>query len=326
MVSWEGNQPFRFYNLLSAQQSFLNEVLAGLAKSRKQIPAKFFYDRRGCELFGAICELPEYYLTPTETAMMQQFSAEMVQLLGGGCLLIEFGSGASHKTRILLEHLRPPAYMPIDIACEQLRASSRELAQAFPGMQVVAVCADYSEPISLPEFVVPELKRKVMYFSGSTIGNFTQAETVVFLKRSLLVVGPGGAMLVGVDLKKPRAQLDSAYNDSRGVTAEFNLNLLARINRELKGDFRLENFRHRAFYNEKEGRIEMHLESLVAQQATIQGRRFDFGAGETIHTENSYKYSVGEFQQLARQAGFEPLRAWTDAQHLFSVHYLSVGS
>lgn len=319
------DRPVRFYNLLSAQQSFLNEVLSGLARSPKQIPAKFFYDRRGCELFQAICELPEYYLTPTETAMMQQFAAEMVRHLGSGCLVIEYGSGTGRKTRILLEHLRPPAYMPIDIACEQLRASSRELAQAFPGMQVVAVCADYSEPIALPEFVVPGLKRKAIYFSGSTIGNFTQAETVVFLKRALQVVGPGGAMLVGVDLKKPRAQLDAAYNDSRGVTAEFNLNLLARINRELKGDFRPENFRHRAFYNAKEGRIEMHLESLIAQQVTIQGRRFDFSAGEMVHTENSYKYSVSEFQQLARQAGFEPLRAWTDARQLFSVHYLSVG-
>jgi dimethylhistidine N-methyltransferase len=322
-MSSDGDQPVRFYNLLSAQQSFLNEVLTGLAKPQKQIPAKFFYDRRGCELFDAICELPEYYLTRTETAMMLQFAAEMAQLLGAGCLLVEYGSGASRKTRILLEHLLPPAYMPIDIACEQLRASSQELAQAFPGMQMVAVCADYSEPIVLPECSVRGLKRKAIYFSGSTIGNFTQAETVVFLKRALQVVGPGGAMLVGVDLKKPRAQLDAAYNDSRGVTAEFNLNLLARINRELKGDFRLENFRHRAFYNTKEGRIEMHLESLIAQQVTVQGRRFDFSAGEMIHTENSYKYSVSEFQQLARQAGFEPPRAWTDAQQLFSVHYLS---
>ena len=317
------DRPVRFYNFLSSQQSFLNEVLAGLTKPQKQIPAKFFYDGRGCELFGAICELPEYYLTRTETAMMQRFAAEMAQLLGAGCLLVEYGSGASRKTRILLEHLLPPVYIPIDIACEQLRASSRDLAQAFPGMQVVAVCADYSEPIVLPECSVTGLKRKAIYFSGSTIGNFTQAETVVFLKRALQLVGPGGAMLVGVDLKKPQAQLDAAYNDSRGVTAEFNLNLLARINRELKGDFRLENFRHRAFYNAKEGRIEMHLESLIAQSVTVQGRRFDFSAGETIHTENSYKYSVSEFQQLARQAGFEPLRAWTDAQQLFSVHYLS---
>ena len=322
-MSLDGDLSVRFYNLLSAQQSFLNEVLAGLAKPQKQIPAKFFYDGRGCELFDAICELPEYYLTRTETAMMQRFAAEMAQLLGAGCLLVEYGSGASRKTRILLEHLLPPAYMPIDIACEQLRASSRELAQVFPGMQVVAVCADYSEPIALPECSVPGLKCKAIYFSGSTIGNFTQAETVVFLKRALQLVGPGGAMLVGVDMKKPQAQLGAAYNDSRGVTAEFNLNLLARINRELKGDFRLENFRHRAFYNAKEGRIEMHLESLIAQQVTVQGRRFDFSAGETIHTENSYKYSVSEFQQLARQAGFEPLRAWTDTQQLFSVHYLS---
>lgn len=318
--------PVRFYHLLAAQQSLLKEVLAGLAKPQKQIPAKFFYDRRGCELFDAICGLPEYYLTPTETAMMQQFAAEMAQLLGAGCLLIEYGSGTGRKTRILLERLHPPVYMPIDIACEQLRASSRELALAFPGMQVIAVCADYSEPIALPECFVPGLKRRAIYFPGSTIGNFTKEETVVFLRRALRVVGPGGAMLVGVDSKKPTAQLDAAYNDSRGITAEFNLNLLTRINRELKGDFRLENFRHRAFYNSGEGRIEMHLESLVAQQVVIQGRRFGFSAGETIHTENSYKYSVDEFQQLARQAGFEPLRAWTDAQQLFSVHYLNASS
>ena len=318
--------PVRFYHLLPAQQSFRDEVLVGLAKPQKQIPAKFFYDSRGCELFDAICELPEYYLTPTETAMMQQSAAEMAQLLGRGCLLIEYGSGTSRKTRILLERLHPPAYMPIDIACEQLRASSRDLAQAFPGMQVIAVCADYSEPIELPACVLPGLKRRVIYFPGSTIGNFTKAETVVFLRRALRVVGPGGAMLVGVDLKKPQARLDAAYNDSRGVTAEFNLNLLARINRELKGDFRLENFRHRAFYNAGEGRIEMHLESLVAQHVAIQGRSFGFSAGETIHTENSYKYSLDEFQQLARQAGFEPSCAWTDAQQLFSVHYLNASA
>jgi dimethylhistidine N-methyltransferase len=324
-MSSDGDQPVRLYNLLSEQQSFLNEVLTGLAKPQKQIPAKYFYDRRGCELFSAICELPEYYLTRTETAMMREFAVEMAQLLGGGCLLIEYGSGASRKTRMLLEHLRPPAYMPIDIACEQLHTSSLELAQTFPGMQIIAVCADYSEPVALPEYIVPGLKRKAIYFSGSTIGNFTKAETVIFLKHSSQVMGPRGAMLVGVDLKKPHAQIEAAYNDSKGITAEFNLNLLTRINRELNGDFRLENFRHRAFYNAQEGRIEMHLESLIAQQVAIQGKRFDFSAGETIHTENSYKYSVGEFQQLARQAGLEPLLAWTDAEYLFSVHYLALG-
>ena len=325
-MSSDGDQRVRIYNLLSAQQSFLNEVLAGLAKAQKQIPAKYFYDRRGCELFSAICDLPEYYLTRTETVMMQLFAPEMAKLLGDGCLLIEFGSGTSRKTRILLECLQPLAYMPVDIACEQLRTSSLELTREFPGMQIIAVCADYSEAFPLPECNVPGLKRKAIYFSGSTIGNFTKAETIVFLKRALQVVGPQGGMLVGVDLKKPQAQLDAAYNDSGGITAEFNLNLLARINRELKGDFRLETFRHRAFYNSQEGRIEMHLESLIAQQVMIRGRRFDFKAGETIHTENSYKYSLDEFQLLARQAGFEPLRAWTDEQHLFSVHYLSAGA
>jgi len=324
-MSPDGAQPVRFYNLPSAPQDFLDAVLAGLAKRQKQIPAKYFYDRRGCELFAAICELREYYLTRTEIAMMRQFAAEMAKLLGEGCLLIEYGSGPSRKTRILLEHLRPPAYMPVDIACEQLRIGSLELAREFPGTQIIAVCADFSEPVVLPECSLPGLRRKVLYFSGSTIGNFTQAETVVFLKRALHVVSTRGGMLVGVDLKKPRAQLEAAYNDSQGVTAEFNLNLLARVNRELKGNFKLENFLHRAFYNPQEGRIEMHLESLTAQQVTVQGRSFDLGAGETIHTENSYKYSSDEFQELARQAGFEPQGVWTDEQQLFSVHYLSTG-
>ncbi|HUL41165.1 MAG TPA: L-histidine N(alpha)-methyltransferase [Burkholderiales bacterium] len=324
-MSSDGHPPVRFYDFPSARQNFLADVLAGLSKPQKQIPAKYFYDRRGCELFAAICELPEYYLTRTETAMMHLFAAQMAQLLGSGCQLIEYGSGASRKTRILLEHLRPPAYLPIDVACEELRASSRMLAREFPGMQIIAVCADFSEAVQLPDSSAPELKRKAIYFSGSTIGNFTKAETVILLKHAAQVVSAQGAMLVGVDLKKPQARLVAAYNDGKGVTAEFNLNLLARINRELNGNFRLEKFCHRAFYNAEEGRIEMHLESLTAQQVMIGGRCFDFRAGETIHTENSYKYSLREFQQLARQAGFDPLRAWTDEEHLFSVHYLCAG-
>jgi len=317
-----GDQRVRFHSLPSARQNFLHDILIGLARPQKQIPAKYFYDRRGCELFAAICELPEYYLTRTEIAIMRRFAAEMAQLLGEGCLLIEYGSGASHKTRLLLKHLRTPAYMAVDIACEQLRASSRELAREFPGMRIYAVCADYSNPVQLPEFRAPGVKRKAIYFTGSTIGNFTKPETIDFLKRAVQVVGPRGAMLVGVDTKKSRARLDAAYNDSKGVTAAFNLNLLARINRELKGNFRLENFRHRAFYNLQKGRIEMHLESATAQRVAIKDKSFDFRAGETIHTENSYKYSLAEFQQLARQAGFKPLRAWTDKQQLFSVHCL----
>ncbi|MGH8752059.1 MAG: L-histidine N(alpha)-methyltransferase [Burkholderiales bacterium] len=317
-------EALRFYSFLPAQKSFLEEILAGLARPQKYIPAKFFYDARGSELFDAICELPEYYLTRTETALMQAHAAEMARALGPACLLIEYGSGASRKTRLLLDHLAPLAYMPIDIAEEQLRASAQALAQSYPGMQVLAVCADYSQPLNLPASDAPGIRRKAVYFPGSTIGNFTPEEAVVFLRQARTAAGPGGAMLVGVDLKKPNAILHAAYNDAQGVTAQFNLNLLTRINRELGGDFNPEHFRHQAFHNETAGRIEMHLQSLRAQQVTIQGRRLVFRAGETIHTENSYKYSVAEFQDMARQAGFAPRRVWSDAQQYFAVHYLTV--
>jgi dimethylhistidine N-methyltransferase len=315
----------RFYSLLPAQKSFVQEILEGLSRPQKQIPAKFFYDARGCELFDAICELPEYYLTQVETTMMKRHAAEMAGRLGPGCLLIEYGSGASHKTRLLLDHLRPPAYMPIDIAGEQLLASARALAAAYPRMQVLAVNADYSQPIKLPGSHLAGIRRKAIYFPGSTIGNFTVEETKVFLQHVRNEVGDGGVMLVGVDLKKSKDVLHAAYNDASGVTAQFNLNLLVRINRELNADFDLRNFRHLAFYNEKAGRIEMHLESLAAQQVAIRDRRFVFSAGETIHTENSYKYAVAEFQDLAKEAGFVPDWVWTDAQQLFAVHYLSAG-
>lgn len=313
-----------FHDLQPETGAFLDDVLMGLARPQKELPAKYFYDSRGCELFEAICDLPEYYPTRTETAMMQRLAPEMAQCLGPGCALIEFGSGNSRKTRVLLEVLRPPVYLPIDIAGDQLRSSAESLAQAFPGLEVVAVCADYTRPLRLPSWASRETRRKVIYFPGSTIGNFTQAETPEFLRRALALVGTGGAMLVGVDLKKDAGVLNAAYNDSRGVTAEFNLNLLSRINRELGADFDLAKFRHYAFYNEREGRIEMHLVSLGGQRVAVAGRSFGFREGETIHTENSCKYSVAEFRDLAMQAGFRSAKTWTDPDQLFSVHYLEV--
>lgn len=314
-----------FFDLKPARDSFLDEVLVGLSKPQKQIPAKFFYDPRGCELFEAICELPEYYLTRAETALMRQYAAEMAQCLGPGCMLIEYGSGNSSKTRILLDALTPPVYMPIDIAGEQLRHSAFALTGVFPQMNIAAVCADYSRPLELPKcevFTARSVARKAVYFPGSTIGNFTPSETLDFLKGVVAMVGKGGAMLVGVDLKKSSAVLNAAYDDAQGVTAAFNLNLLAHINRELNGNFRLANFRHQAFYNEPAGRIEMHLLSLVAQRVTISGKVFEFRAGETIHTENSCKYSLDEFRDVAHAAGFNSLKSWTDADNLFAVHYL----
>lgn len=311
-----------FHDFKPDSGSFLGDVVRGLSRPRKALPAKYFYDERGCALFEAICELPEYYLTRAETTMMLRLAPEMAAHLGPGCALIEFGSGNSRKTRILLNALRPPVYMPIDIAGGQLKASSEELARVFPDLEVLAVCADYTRSLRPPPWRSAQVRRKVIYFPGSTIGNFTQQETLAFLRGAASMVGRGGAMLAGVDLKKDAVLLSAAYNDAQGVTAEFNLNLLRRINRELGADFDLARFRHHAFYNPAEGRIEMHLLSLGAQRVTVAGQEFEFREGETIHTENSCKYAVAEFRQLAEQAGFAMVQTWTDPDQLFSVHYL----
>ena len=303
---------------------FRREVIAGLSRAQKSLSPKYFYDERGSQLFEAICELPEYYLTRTEVALMQARAGDMARLLGRGSLLVEYGSGSGRKTRILVEAVAPAAYVAIDIASAQLTAWSSELAGQFPSLTVIAVCADYSRPLALPGIDRFRDSRRVIYFPGSTIGNFTVPEAVAFLGNARTVARRGGAMLVGVDLKKDPEILQAAYDDARGVTAEFNLNLLARIQRELGAHIDTSAFRHRAFYNAEFGRIEMHLESLRDQQAVIANRAFVFRRGETIHTENSYKYSIGEFQDLARSAGFDPQAVWTDERKLFSVHYLTV--
>ena len=310
----------RFYNFLPEGDSFLDDVLTGLARPQKTLPPKYFYDARGCELFEKICELPEYYPTRTELAIMGEHAGAMAKFLGPDCQLIEFGSGSSRKTRILIEQLQPPLYVPIDIADEAMRAAAAGLARAFPWLNIIGVCADYTKPLTLPEFVGVPIRRKAVYFPGSTIGNFTPHEAIEFLQLARRMVGPGGTLLVGVDLKKDKKVLDAAYSDAAGVTAAFNLNLLARINRELGGDFQLRRFRHKAFYDEDKGWIEMHIESLAAQFAHVGGARFRFGAGETIHTEISCKYSVEEFQAVAHRGGFAPEQTWIDAANLFSVH------
>ncbi len=310
----------RFYNFLPEGTSFLGEVLSGLALPRKALPPKYFYDARGCSLFEQICELPEYYPTRTELAIMREHAAAMAKFLGPDCQLIEFGSGSSRKTSILIEQLRPPLYVPIDIAGEAMQTAAAGLAQTFPWLNINGVCADYTRALTLPVFVGVPIRKKAVYFPGSTIGNFTPEEAVEFLQLARRMVGAGGALLIGVDLKKDKPVLDAAYNDAAGVTAAFNLNLLARINRELGGDFQLQRFRHRAFYDEALGRIEMHLESLAAQFVHVGGERFSFGQGETILTEISCKYSVDEFRAAAQRAGFASGHTWTDAANLFSVH------
>jgi len=310
----------RFYNFLPESDTFLDDVLTGLARPQKALPPKYFYDARGCELFERICTLPEYYPTRTELAIMREHAGAMAQFLGPDCQLIEFGSGSSTKTRILIEQLQPPLYLPIDIAGEAIKAAAAGLARAFPWLNINGVCADYTVPLTLPEFVGVPIRRKAVYFPGSTIGNFNPQEAIEFLKLARRMVGPRGALLIGVDLKKDKQVLDAAYDDAAGVTAAFNLNLLQRINRELGGDFQLRRFRHKAYYDEAKGWIEMHLESLAAQFVHVGGQRFRFSAGETIHTEISCKYSVEEFQAVAHRAGFAPEHTWIDAARQFSVH------
>jgi len=315
---------FAFHDLHPDTGSILDDVIAGLTRARKTLPSKYFYDERGCELFEAICRTPEYYVTRTEAALMRNRAVAMARRLGARCALVEYGSGSGHKTRILLKALAPVAYVPIDIAREQLRNTAAGIARDFPELAVTAVCADYSRALQLPRLGGLRPRRRVVYFPGSTIGNFTPADAAGFLANVRRLVGAGGGLLIGVDLKKDPARLNSAYNDRRGVTAAFNLNLLARINRELGADFVLRAFRHQAFYNEPRGRIEMHLLSLKDQRVSVGGRVIRFRAGESIHTENSCKYSVRGFRTLARDAGFEPVECWTDPEKLFSVHYLSV--
>jgi dimethylhistidine N-methyltransferase len=310
----------RFYTFLPRGERLREDVLAGLALPQKSIPPKYFYDEQGCRLFEAICELPEYYLTRTETAILRGNIADIVQFVGPDAELIEYGSGVQAKTRILIQALQTRLYVPIDIASGTLQAASHELAGRFPYLNVVGICADYSRPLALPDFVGVPIRRKVAFFPGSTVGNFTPAEALQFLKNVRRSVGTGGALLIGVDLKKDKATLDAAYADSKGVTAKFNLNLLGRINRELAGDFQASRFRHKAFYEPTQGRVEMHLESVYSQIVHIEGKRFDFVPGETIHTEISCKYSVAEFQELGKRAGFSAEKVWADPLQLFSIH------
>lgn len=296
------------------------EVLAGLAQAEKRIPPKFFYDQQGSRLFDAICELPEYYPTRTEISILRRYGAEMAELLGHDVVLIELGSGSSLKIRTLLEALRPRIYVPVDISREHLLNSAESLAAAFPQLEVRAACADYSRPFCLP--LAEEDQPRAAFFPGSSVGNFEPAEAAAFMRRVGEILGPGGYLLVGVDLRKSEQLLHAAYNDAQGITAAFNLNLLVRINRELNGTFDPEAFHHNAFFNPHDSRIEMHLISNAPQQVEVAGETFCFDEGESIHTECSYKYSIEDFQALARRAGFDPVRVWTDEDALFSVQGL----
>jgi len=310
----------------ATKENFREEVLAGLSKSPRQLPYKFFYDERGAQLFQQICDLPEYYITRTEIEILRLHGAEMAKALGPQIELIGLGTGAGTKTRILLEELRDPiVYVPIDISKEQLEKSSARFREMFPALQILPVCADYLEPFELP---LPRRlsSRSVIYFPGSTIGNFQPETASEFLARLVELAGDGGGLLIGVDLQKDRDVLESAYNDAAGVTAQFNKNLLARINRELGADFDLNRWQHHAIYNSTEGRIEIYLISETEQTVHIGARDFQFHAGEKILTEYSYKHSIAAFIELARQAGFHFEQVWTDGARWFGVFYFTVAN
>jgi len=309
--------------LSPGQQTFLRDVLTGLAASPKAIPSKYFYDEEGSRLFDRICELDAYYPTRTELAILRESAPEIVGLFGEGAVLVEPGAGALTKVRTLLDFAdgKLKAYVPLDISGDHLIEASDRLAADYPDVKIIPIVADFSRPFDLDAKVPPG--RRVGFFPGSTIGNFTPEQARGFLTRLLALLGPGSGLVIGVDLQKDIAILEAAYDDPEGVTAAFNLNLLERINEELGGDFVLERFAHKAIYNREQHRIEMHLVSLNAQTVSVGGQSFEFSEGETIHTENSCKYTVEGFAALAEQAGWRAERVWTDANALFSVHYLA---
>ena len=303
---------------------FRDEIIAGLFQSPRKLPCKFFYDKRGAQLFQKICELPEYYITRTELKILRLHGAEMAAALGQNIELIGLGTGAGTKTRILLEELKEPSvYVPIDISKEQLEKSATRFREIFPRLAVLPVCVDYLEPFELPLPRKPSA-RSVVYFPGSTIGNFEPDAAKEFLRRLVDLADDGGGLLIGVDLQKDRRIIEAAYNDSTGVTAEFNLNLLARANQELGGNFDLRHWRHRAIYNSSEGRIEMYLISEIEQDVHIEDRHLHFALGEKILTEYSYKHTPEGFAALAAEAGFEFAKMWTDDARLFGVFYFTV--
>lgn len=311
----------RFSGSVVPADSFREDVISGLSQPLKEIPPKYFYDARGSRLFEAICRLAEYYPTRAEIALTRRHAADIARFAGGGCELVEYGSGASAKIKVLLDRMRPAVYVPVDISESALRDATKALTREFPWLNISAVVGDFSRPLKIPAF--KGKGRRVVYFPGSTIGNLTPEDAHAFLRMTRGQVGPKGAMLVGVDLKKDANLLHAAYNDRKGVTAAFNLNLLTRINAELGGDFDLSRFAHYAYYNTSLGRIEMHLVSLAKQTVDIGDHRFGFDVGESIHTENSCKYSVEEFRALALAAGFRTDKVWKDGKGFFGLFGLA---
>jgi dimethylhistidine N-methyltransferase len=320
-----GTPAFNLHKFRAAQRAaplsdFARELFAGLSQGVRSVSPKFFYDAEGSALFDRICELPEYYPTRTELRILTDSAAEIAGQIGPDAEIIEFGAGSLTKVRLLLDALeRPRRYVPIDISGEHLEAAAGRLRADYPALEVQPVVADYTMPLVLPSR--ESAGQRVGFFPGSTLGNFSPEEALSFLQLAHRLLR-GGGLLLGVDLVKDPARLHAAYNDAQGVTAAFNLNLLKRANAELGTDFDLEGFVHSAFYNSPLRRIEMHLVSRRAQEVTLDGQRFAFEEGETIHTENSHKFTIDGLRALAVQAGFRPAAVWTDPERLFSVHWL----
>jgi len=301
---------------------FAREAIGDLSQRPKRLSPKYFYDATGSELFEAITRLPEYYPTRTELSILRDRGSDIAAIIPNGAALIEFGAGATTKVRLLLENCAISAYVPVDISGDFLQGQASALRRDFPGLAVFPVAADFTAPFALPDVITLAGMPKVGFFPGSTLGNFEPHEACAFLRSAREILGKDSQMIIGVDLEKDERVLYDAYNDAAGVTARFNLNVLVRINRELGGNFDLSAFTHRAIYNRERHRIEMHLISKKSQSVRLLGTNFAFRAGESIHTESSYKYSIDRFAALARGSGWTPRASWTDKAGMFSVHAL----
>ena len=309
--------------LKKEKRVFLEDVIWGLSQNQKQLNCKYFYDERGSKLFDDICNLEEYYPTRTEIALLNLYGKEIADYIGSDICLIEYGCGSLLKTKILIDALeKPRLFIPIDISEEHLLKSAENLSTKCKGLKILPHVADFTQTMDLPKQIYTEDNRCVGFFPGSTIGNFNHDDAISFLKGVAKTVGRGGGLLIGVDTKKDTKTLINAYDDKAGVTAAFNLNIIKRINHELGGNFDVAAFNHKVVYNKFEGRIELYLESLKKQMVQIQNFEFSFNKGETIHTENSYKYYTEEFTSLAKNAGFFSVKTWVDENQLFSLHYL----
>ena len=311
-------QGLQLFDDLPAVADVKNEVLDGLAKPQKTLPAKYFYDERGSQLFEAITQLPEYYLTRTEIQLLRQHGAEIAERVGQGAVLMEYGSGASVKIRLLLEALRPDCYVPMDISRDFLISSANKLLDDYPWLSIYAGCVDYSQPVELPH-TLEQASNKLGFFPGSSMGNFTPTEAQAFVRRVRTTLGDGSHFLLGVDLDKSPEVLHAAYNDAQGVTAAFNKNILRHLNRSLRASFDENLFEHEARVNQSQSRVEMHLVSRIDQMIHIAGTTLVLRKGESLHTENSYKYRLESLEWMARQANFALEYVWQDARGYFAL-------